>query len=80
MQAADKKRYIIDCPLDQLIDLLDPKFFFRISRKYIVKVDAIQDIIAYSSSRLKLKLLYSEDHDIVVSRERVSDFRQWLDQ
>ncbi len=76
----EKKRYIIDYPLDQLEDLLDPRLFFRISRKYIVKLQAIQDIITYSSSRLKLKLLHSEDPEVLVSRERVSDFKQWLDQ
>lgn len=79
MQTTDK-RYIVDYTLDQTERLLDPKLFFRVSRKYMIKIDAIRDIITYSSSRLKLRLLCSDDNDVLVSRERVNDFKQWLDQ
>ncbi len=73
------KEYPLDFSLDQTEQLLDPKRFFRISRQYIVALTAIQDIRAYSSSRLKLKIEGSEDQDILVSRERVAAFKQWLD-
>lgn len=80
LQTQAGKHFIIDYPLDQLEEMVNPAAFFRISRKYIVRLSAIDDIITYSSSRLKLKLKHSDDSDVLVSRDRVTDFKQWLDQ
>lgn len=49
------------------------------SRKFIVSIDAIADIITYSGSRLKLKLVVETDDDVLVSREKVAEFKNWLD-
>jgi DNA-binding LytR/AlgR family response regulator len=73
------KSYDIDYSLDQVEKVVDPVIFFRISRKYIVNINAITDIISYSNSRLKLKVAGSGDDDIIVSRSRLSDFRSWLE-
>jgi DNA-binding LytR/AlgR family response regulator len=73
------KSYDIPYSLDQLETLLNPNTFFRISRKYIVNIDAIQDIIAYSNSRLKLILKNSAENDIIVSRSRIREFKEWLE-
>ncbi len=75
----DGRRNILDFTLDDLQEILDPDQFFRINRKYIVSTTSIQDIISYTNSRLKLNLKNSEDNDIVVARERVQEFRDWLD-
>ncbi|MHC1704169.1 MAG: LytR/AlgR family response regulator transcription factor [Tenuifilaceae bacterium] len=75
----NSRDYGIDFTLDQLEELLDPKNFFRINRKFIINIKSIQDIIAYSNSRLKLKLSISTDEDIIVSRERVVAFKKWLE-
>jgi len=75
----NSRDYGIDFTLDQLEKLLDPKNLFRINRKYIVNIISIQDIIAYSNSRLKLKLSIATDEDIIVSRERVTEFKNWLE-
>ena len=69
---------LLDYTLEQLEELLDPGRFFRISRKYIVSVDAIDDIITYSGSRLKLRIRNCPDDDVFVSRERVQQFKEWL--
>lgn len=76
----DNRNLILDYTMDQLEGLLDPTQFFRINRKYIVQASAIQDIISYTNSRLKLVLKGSADTDIVVARERVQEFKDWLDQ
>jgi len=65
--------------MDQLVEVLNPSTFFRISRKYIVGIDAIKDIIAYSNSRLRLILENNDDSDVIVARERVKSFKEWLD-
>ena len=58
---------------------MDPARFFRISRKYLVAAPSIQDIISYTNSRLRLILKASQDNDIIVARERVQEFKDWLD-
>lgn len=73
------KRYIIDQSLDEIQQQLDPQLFFRISRKYLVHIESFTDIIAYSNSRLKLALKHCNDNAVIVSRERVNDFKAWLD-
>jgi DNA-binding LytR/AlgR family response regulator len=78
-QARDGRKHILDFTLDQLEELLDPNRFFRINRKYIVSVDAIHDMISHVNSRLKLVLKTSDDDDVIVARERVQEFKNWLD-
>ena len=73
------RSYDINYSLDQLETQLDPKQFFRISRKYIVSIEAIQEIITYSSSRLKLIIKGSDEENIIVSRRKINDFKEWLE-
>jgi DNA-binding LytR/AlgR family response regulator len=78
-QTTDGRKHVLDYTLDQLEGLLDPARFFRINRKYLVSVEAIRDMIQHTNSRLKLVLHGSEDPDVIVARERVQEFREWLD-
>lgn len=78
-QTADGRKHILDFTLDQLDEVLNPAQFFRINRKYLVSVQAIKDMISYTNSRLKLILKTSDDDDVIVARERVQDFKNWLD-
>jgi two-component system LytT family response regulator len=73
------KNYAIDYYLDQLEKLIDPQLFFRINRKFIININAVKDIIVYSNSRLKIILKNPPDEDAIVSREKVRDFKEWLD-
>ncbi|MDN3204050.1 LytR/AlgR family response regulator transcription factor [Algoriphagus sediminis] len=79
LQTHAGKRYILDSNLETLENQLDPDEFFRINRKYLISPDSIEEIYAHSNSRLKIKLLHSKDSDVIVSRERVADFKNWLD-
>jgi len=78
-QTKEGRKFILDFTLDQLEGLLSPERFFRINRKYIVAVDAINDMVNFTNSRLKLILKTSNEDDIVVARERVQGFKNWLD-
>lgn len=80
LQTADNRNYVIDNPLEQLEQLLDPSKFFRVSRKFIVRLDAIADVISYSNSRLKIRLQHPTEDDIIVAREKVKEFKEWLEQ
>ena len=74
----DNRSYLIDDTLDNLEEKLKPETFFRVSRKYVVNINAIKDIISYTNSRLKLILQSYSESEIIVSRERVRDFKNWI--
>jgi DNA-binding LytR/AlgR family response regulator len=76
---SEKRSYCIDFALDQLETMLDPDVFFRINRKFIVTIEACVNITAWSNSRLKLRMEGLDDQEVIVARERVQDFRDWLD-
>ncbi len=76
---ADGRTYLLDTTLEQLETELTPKLFFRVSRKYFVNINHIKDIISYTNSRLQIKLNKNIDQEIIVSRERVRDFKLWLE-
>jgi DNA-binding LytR/AlgR family response regulator len=79
LQNNSGRDYAINYSLDQLEDLLDPARFFRINRKFIVSSSVISDIVSYSNSRLLVKLNSNESDDLIVSREKVQDFKKWLE-
>ncbi|MCC6369566.1 MAG: response regulator transcription factor [Bacteroidia bacterium] len=79
LSTKNDKRYAIDYTLDQLEELLDPKQFFRINRKVFMNIGSIQKISTYFNSRLKLVSAGLSEEDCIVSRERVNDFKAWLD-
>lgn len=73
------KNYTLDYSLDQLQKRVDPELFFRINRNFIVNINCIAEIISYSTNRLKLKLKNFNDEGLIVSRDKVPEFKQWLD-
>ena len=75
----DGRDYLLDTTLEQLEEELAPQTFFRISRKFYININAIKDIISYTNSRLQLKLNSYKEQDIIVARERVKDFKLWLE-
>jgi DNA-binding LytR/AlgR family response regulator len=79
LHTTSNRDYCIDYSVDQLESLLDPGACFRINRKYIVSIKACTNILAWTNSRLRLKIEGIADDDIIVARERVQDFKEWLD-
>jgi len=73
------KQHHLETSLDQLEKELDPAHFFRVSRKIIVQLNAIQKIDPYFNGRLLLSLFPETDLQATVSRDRVNDFKAWLD-
>ncbi len=76
---SDGRNYLLDTTLENLEVDLEPRVFFRVSRKFYVNINHINDIVAYTNSRLKIKLNRYIDQEIIVSRERVRDFKLWLE-
>lgn len=74
----DNRNYLIDSTLEILEQELDMKDFFRVSRKFIVPLQAIKEIQVYTNSRLKVILPTYKEDEVIVSREKVQDFKNWL--
>ena len=79
LHTSTHRNYIIDYPLEELEGLLDQERFFKINRRYIVSIEACSQIIAWSNNRFKIDIEGIDDPKIVVARERVRDFKAWLD-
>jgi len=74
----DNRSYLIDSTLEELEKELEPQTFFRVSRKFFVNINAIKDMVSYTNSRLQIKLNSYNDQEVIVSREKVRDFKDWL--
>ena len=74
----DNRNYLIETTLEVLEKELDPKDFFRISRKFIISLKSIKEIVVYNNSRLKLILPSYKEEEVIVSREKVTDFKSWI--
>jgi DNA-binding LytR/AlgR family response regulator len=73
------KNYALDYSLDQLQKKVNPEIFFRINRNFMIHIDSITEIFSYSSTRLRIKLQNFSDEGLIVSRDKASEFKQWLD-
>jgi len=74
-----KSQYSVDQSLDNLMEELDPKQFFRVNRQYLVGLPSIANIHIYPKSRLKLELNPSVPEGVFVSLDKVVDFKKWVD-
>jgi DNA-binding LytR/AlgR family response regulator len=82
LQSTDGRKYVVDYTMEQLEGLLDPGQFFRLNRAYLARQAAIHDIINYTNSRLQTILKPAppeSEGPVLVSREKVSVFKSWLD-
>jgi two-component system response regulator LytT len=73
------RNYLLDTTLENLENELSPQIFFRVSRKFYININHIKDIVSYTNSRLIIKLNRFNEQEIIVSRERVRDFKLWLE-
>jgi two-component system response regulator LytT len=78
IHTTENRNYLLDSTLEVLEHELDPAEFFRVSRKFIIPMKAIREIVVYSNSRLKVILPTYKEDEVIVSREKVGDFKAWL--
>jgi DNA-binding LytR/AlgR family response regulator len=74
----DKLEYTLDYSLEKLAGELDPKEFFRINRQFLVSLHSIANVHIYPKSHLKLDLIPHSPHEIFVSIDKVTAFKEWL--
>jgi len=78
LRTDDNKTFPLDFNLDKLETLLDPAVFFRINRQFIISIHSIEQMFAFSKSRVKIKLKPPTNEDTIVSTERAAAFKEWL--
>lgn len=71
--------FSIDYTLDQLEAILNPKSFFRMNRSVILNIQSIEKVTPYFNSRLSISTKFLDNEARIVSRDRVNDFKKWLD-
>lgn len=76
----DNQKYLVEYTLEELEEMLSTKDFFRINRSLVVAFKGVSQIHPYFGNRLKLFLEPSMEKDIIVSREKVQEFKEWLGQ
>ena len=76
----NNNNYPIEYSLDKIENITDPKVFFRINRQFIVNFNAIENMYTLSKSRIKVELEPKTAMKTIVSYNRLSDFRKWLNQ
>jgi DNA-binding LytR/AlgR family response regulator len=79
LTSQQNKRYAIDFTLDQLEELVSPELFFRINRQILISINSVHKVSTYFNSRLKIAVDGLLDEQAVVSRDRVAEFKAWLD-
>lgn len=79
MVTMDGKKYLMESNLENLEEVLDPALFFRINRKVIARIEAVQKVKALLGYRLQVYLKPAFNQDVFVSKYRSQDFKNWLD-
>ena len=79
MVLKNKSEYPVDDSLEELSQVLNPKDFFRINRKYLVKIESIANVHIYPKSHLKLELSPLPKEEVFLSIDKVTTFKKWLD-
>src|SRR3954469_2955340 len=74
----DKTKYVIDYTLDELEDMLDPELFYRAGRGFIVHIKSIAQIHQYFNSKLKLELNPLTEKEVIISKEKTMEFKEWM--
>jgi DNA-binding LytR/AlgR family response regulator len=73
-------KYILDfTTLDEVEELLDPKFFYRTNRQSIIHIDSIQSVKPQENQKLVVTLKATLKMELDISREKAPGFKKWFD-
>lgn len=76
----DGKKYITDFrSLDEVEELLDPKEFNRANRQFIISLPYIESLRSDETGKIVVKMKVSAYSEVIVSKEKASSFRKWVE-
>ena len=64
--------------LDELAEQLNPRQFFRANRQYIIAHKAIMGVSLWFGGRMVLQLTPPTEEKVIISKARVSAFKDWF--
>lgn len=73
------KSFIVDHTLEELEKMVDPHFFYRANRGFLIHANAVKQIIKDFTGRLRLELLPAFPEEVYISKERSGEFKRWMD-
>lgn len=74
----DKQKHVLDYTIEELEQILDPQQFYRANRAFLIHIKAISQIHNYFNGKLKLELKPAIDKDVMISREKAMEFKEWM--
>jgi len=74
----DDRTFYFDHTLEELAEMLDPDDFFRANRQFILARRSIKDIDLWFNNRLSVNLVVRVPEKILVSKARISVFKEWF--
>ncbi|WP_338867943.1 LytTR family DNA-binding domain-containing protein [Spirosoma sp. SC4-14] len=78
LKTRDSSEWLLDYTLDELAQMLDPRRFFRLNRQIIAELGAVDKVHLYFNGKLKVNLRPAFEEEVIVSREKAGEFKQWL--
>lgn len=75
----DGQEYLLNYSLDHIQNLLTQKQFFRLNRQYLINFQAVKEVEYYFARKLLVNLIVHVDDKLLVPREKVSSFLEWLE-
>jgi len=77
---SDRKTFTLDQTLDQIAGMLDPRIFFRANSQFIISRKAVRDLGFWFNRRHSINLKVQTPEKIIVSKEKVTEFKSWLEE
>lgn len=78
LKTFDGKNFLVRMSLEDIEQCISPDQFFRASRQVITSHTAVQKILLWFNGNLKVELAPREIENVIVSRLKANQFRQWL--
>lgn len=78
LTTVENRSFSLDESMETIEKEVNKEFFFRVNRQFIINLKAIKEISVYSNSRLKISLNNYKEEEIIVSREKVQAFKEWI--
>lgn len=78
LTTTEGRSFPLDDSLENIEKEVNTEDFFRVNRQFLINLKAIKEISIYSNSRLKISLNHYKEEEIIVSREKVQTFKEWI--
>lgn len=72
-----ERMYYMNNTLDELLNMLNPKDFFRANRQFIISHQGIKDVSFWFGNKVSINMKVPVEEKIIISKARVTEFKKW---